>query len=214
MKGWFYEPARHAMAARGIRTRAIPNPIASPDLYDEEWYGRKGHREFVGSGLEGLYSFDIINQVMDYIRIFDGTQNYENDWNMEDYHHSLSSMHRGMRNIPHEEFEKMFDYDRRFLEIESIYVTGSRVSGFYLPDSDIDVYIQIKNRSEFEKYGIDTEYLFDKMQEAVNEVMYHNDMEMKVYDQESKDYIKVDVTIISTDPPTKPAIEIWEGSVW
>lgn len=212
--GWPNEPHRHALARRGIRTRAIENLVADPKHYDEEWYGRKGRREFMGSGLEGLYSFDIINQVMDYIRIFDGTQNYENDWNMEEYHQSLSSMHKGMRNIPYEEFEKMFDYDERLFEIEAIYVTGSRVSGFYIPESDIDVYIQIKNKPEFEKYDIDTGYLFEKMQDAVNEVMYRNDMEMKVYDQESKDYIKVDVTIVSTDPPTRPAIEIWEGNVW
>jgi len=218
---WPNEPHRHALASRGIRTRAIPNPVASPELYDEEWYRRKGsQRKFVGSGLEGFKPYDVIYELLTFLRVADGTINYERDEDfnvdLRDYYEGMKRLTRSFSNVPYEVFESYFDYDERFLEVEAIYLTGSRVTGFYTDESDVDVYIQLKRRPEIEeKYGVDFERLVEKLHESTNNILYDNEMqEMWVRDKVTGKDVKVDVTMLSTDPPLVPSIKIWEGTVW
>ena len=218
---WHKEPHRHALASRGIRTRAIPNPVASPELYDEEWYRRKGSpRSFVGSGLEGFKPYDVIYELLTFLRVADGTINYEEnedfDVDLRDYYEGMSRLTRSFSNLPYEVFESYFDYDERFLEVEAIYLTGSRVTGFYTDESDVDVYIQFKRRPEIEeRYGVDFERLVEKLHESTNNILYDNEMqEMWVRDKVTGKDVRVDVTMISMDPPSVPSIKIWEGTVW
>ena len=217
MRGWPNEPHRHALASRGICTRAIPNPIADPSLYDIEWYRRKGEkdsRKFVGSGLEGIDKFDVLDELRTYIREVDGTKEIEEGY-IRDYYNFLAGLTRDMREMPYEEFEKFFDdvvSEERFLEIEAIYLTGSRVTGFYIPESDIDVYIQIKKPKL--KTKLDMDYLLEKIMDAVDNYLSDEGIEMKVYDRSTKKDVKVDVNKISPDPPDVSAIVIHEGGFW
>lgn len=212
---WPNEPHRHALARRGIRTRAIPNPIADPSLYDIEWYRRKGEkvsRKFVGSGLEGIEKFDVLDELRTYIREIDGTKEIEEGY-VRDYYNFLAGLTRDMSEMPYEEFEKFFDeWEDRFLEIEAIYLTGSRVTGFYTPESDIDVYIQIK-KPEL-KTDVDVDYLLEKIVDAVDNYLSDEGIEMRVYDRSTRKDVKVDVNKISLDPPDVPAIVIHEGGFW
>lgn len=103
-RGWRNESARHSLASRGIRTRAIVNPIASPDWFDEDRYF---NRKFVGSGLENIDE-DVIVDFIDELIL--------------------------RANL----------FVRPDIEVKSILLTGSRVSGFYKDDSDLDIYIVLK----------------------------------------------------------------------
>lgn len=65
MKGWRNEPNRHSLASRGIKSRAIPNPVASLRWSDSYTRGsQKGLRRFKGSGLENVNTDDIIDYIM------------------------------------------------------------------------------------------------------------------------------------------------------
>lgn len=115
--GWPNESSRHSLASRGIRTKAIPNPIAN-----SKWPHKKD-RSYSGSGLKNIEEEKVIEWVKDYI-------NSVNRYSHEDYN----------------------DLD---LEIESIYLVGSRVGGFYTKESDLDVLIIFKgdDRSDDKIYN-------------------------------------------------------------
>ena len=115
-KGWFREPARHSLASRGIRTRAIVNPVASPRWFEEERYGheaQKGLRKFSGSGLEILNKDEIADWILDATIVINQLMK-EKDVDLE-------------------------------LEVESIYLVGSRVSGFSIKESDLDIIVKYKD---------------------------------------------------------------------
>ena len=68
--GWPNESFRHSLASRGIRTRAIVNPIASRRWYQERYYGEgtyKGKRPYLGSGLENVDQEEIVDWVKDFV---------------------------------------------------------------------------------------------------------------------------------------------------
>lgn len=132
MRGWHFESNRHSLAARGIRTRAILNPIANDKYYSKKVYGRKegmkGIREYRGSGLTGIYTEDIMRLVRRVLRMIRTGKGLR--WL------------RSKRYIP--------------IELESVYLMGSRVTGFYTGESDLDVYVQIdkpikRNENTIEK---------------------------------------------------------------
>ncbi len=114
-KGWFREPARHSLASRGIRTRAISNPVASP-----KWKPKysSGHhdREFIGSGLESLDK----KQIIDWAKMFTERIN------------QIAS-------------EKKKYSDDMDIKLGGIYVTGSRVAGFHNKYSDVDIILLFHN---------------------------------------------------------------------
>lgn len=179
-KGWFREPARHSLASRGIRTRAIINPVASPEWYREYRYGPgkdsiKGLREYRGSGLENVDAQEIIGWILDYFIL--------------------------LNQIAEE------DGDPLGLEIQSIYLVGSRVSGFYEEGSDIDVIVVFKGdgvvddeyRSIIDMYIVDTTMAIDF------------DKEWLV--KSGDDVIKVDVVYWGWEGPEEgsPQLKIWEA---
>jgi predicted nucleotidyltransferase len=225
MKGWPREPARHSLSARGIRSRAIKNPIADPNLYDREWYSKKGEkhpRKFVGSGLEGINSYDLIETITPVINIIrgfnedNGTHQYP-----EEYAASLKSISREM-DIPIERIEEFWSNYEDFLQIKAIYVTGSRVTGFYNSKSDVDIYIQYEDRPEFHRQLNDihmdqtteVEDFFDGLLEAAYlgiDVSGGDDLHVKDYTTGKK--VKVDIMHLSIEPPKVPAIKIWEGPI-
>ena len=225
MKGWPREPARHSLSARGIRSRAIKNPVADPNLYDKEWYSKKGEkkpRKFVGSGLEGINSYDLIETitpVINIIRGFDdenGTHIYAGD-----YSASLNRISREM-DISEDRIEEFWSNYEDFLQIKAIYVTGSRVTGFYNSKSDVDIYIQYEDRPEFHRdYGEihmdqtnEVEVFFDHLIEAAYlgaGISDKNNLHVKDYTTGKK--VKVDMMRLSIEPPKVPAIKIWEGPI-
>ena len=113
---WSNESYRHSLAAHGIRTRAIVNPVAGQEWYDRKKYGlgsRKGYRRFAGSGLEDIETQDVVDWVNDIVILANQVGEEEG----LEYH----------------------------LKIKAIYVVGSRVSGFYTYKSDIDVLIEFND---------------------------------------------------------------------
>jgi len=142
---WRNEPQRHSLASRGIRTRAIFNPLAAPELYDPKLYKiRKGvDRKFIGSGLEKINLETLVDEVglgFDLLQrnLFDDDQIYENylDMMIRPYHVAGTNKEH-LRGI----IDQIINIG---IEIDEVYVYGSRVTGFYIPESDIDVAVVIK----------------------------------------------------------------------
>ena len=213
--GWPNEPHRHALARRGIRTRAIPNPIADPEhynpnIYEDNWLKNKARRPFKGSGLENISKWDVIEQIDDFLYEFDGTKEKERDWDMRGYYDLLKSMSRDF-DMQYDEFEKMFDEGGKFFEVKAIYLFGSRVTGFWTPYSDVDVYIQLKRRKDFDNDTL--EYMAEKLKDAVESYLADEGKSLSIYDEGR--LVSVDVPIITTESPDinlgedVPVLEIW-----
>lgn len=158
---WPRESMRHSLASRGIRTRAIPNPVAGPDWYDPGLYEgyKQSQREFVGSGLEHVNADDVVDEVLRFMKIVRGPSVR----NRELFIGNISQFMEEYR-IRTPDFTEFAQYDfdvdedliRRFyeaaksdrdlVEVEEIHLIGSRVSGFYEPGSDLDVFIVVKDK--------------------------------------------------------------------
>ena len=214
---WPKEPQRHALARRGIRTRAIENPYADPKsydpkLYDENPFRNKTRRKFMGSGLEDIDVYDVIEAVNEFMYEFDGTKEKETDWDMMSYYDLLKSMSKDF-DVPYDEFEKIFDEGKKFFEIKAIYLFGSRVSGFWTPYSDVDVYIQLKKRKDFDNDELD--YMADKLSDAVESYLADEGRSPSIYIDGK--LVKVDIPIITTESPEmnfqddRPVLLIWEA---
>lgn len=120
---WYKESHRHSLAARGIRTRAISNPVASPKWFDERRYGEgtyKGDRPYLGSGLENVDEQEVIDWVKDFVIL--------------------------TNQIAEEEGDELG------IELQSIYAVGSRVSGFHKEGSDLDLVIVFKDLPTMEQW--------------------------------------------------------------
>lgn len=158
---WPKEPSRHALARRGIRTRAIPNPVAGPDWYDSELYEgyKQSQREFIGSGLEHISANDVVEEVFRFMKIVKGppvrnrsvfVENISQF--MEEYRIRTPDFTEFAQydfDVDEDLIQKFYEAtnsDRDIIEIEEIYLIGSRVSGFYKPGSDLDVFIVVKDK--------------------------------------------------------------------
>ena len=185
-KGWFREPARHSLASRGIRTRAIVNPIADPKWNRQSTiYGHtrycpytiKGTRRYVGSGLEHLDEEEIIDWVKDFVIL--------------------------MNQISGEEYNDLE------LDIESIYLVGSRVSGFHTGESDLDVIVKFKedNRSNDSAY---VKLVDDYMVEALMALDHDAEWLLKSGEDEA---VRVDLVLYGWEGPDEgsPHLKIWEA---
>ena len=181
-RGWHNESARHSLASRGIRTRAIINPVASQEWYDKTRYGlgtRKGHRKFAGSGLEDIESQDVIDWVNDIVILANQVGE-----------------------------EEGLEYR---LEIEAIYIVGSRVSGFHTYKSDIDVLIEFKDNAPWnEKETFKNE--MDRMMYDAVDLISHNLIWM--IQSKDKSHVKVDIAEWGWEGPDEgsPHLKIWEAS--
>lgn len=177
---WKHESARHSLASRGIRTRAIINPVASPRWYQERYYGEgthKGKRSYLGSGLENVDQQEIIDWIKDFVTL--------------------------MNQIADEEGDELN------VDLQAIYLVGSRVSGFYTEGSDIDIVIEFKNlpvKEQIEKIDKMNKYLVDAL------MMLSHDAEWLVKSGDDDDMIKVDIVTWGWNPPdeSSPYLKIWE----
>ena len=208
-KGWHREPGRHSLASRGIRTRAIPNPVAGLNIYDPEIYERNLRkdsmsRQFKGSGLEHIDKDDLLEKINESLHDFDGSKEWD-EGRLEDYYHKVRDMFREF-DMSFEEFENIYESGKKLFNIRAIYIYGSRVTGYWLPYSDVDVYIQIGPTP-----GIKNHHL-DQMATEMN------NMVVRIKDEEGRS-IHVDISMISVFSPDInfdmydfPAILIWEAS--
>ena len=217
MKGWPNESYRHSLASRGVRTRAIENPYAGPNHYDSEiyeksWLRDKAKRPYKGSGLENISKWDVINAVDEFLWEFDGSKEWD-EYRLRDYY-DLVKMSLGKFDMPYEEFKKIYEDGSKFFEIDEVHIFGSRITGFWTPYSDVDVYIKIKPRKGIDNDVLD--YMADEMRGTVEAYLADYNRTPTIYDEGR--LIRVDIPIISTDPPEsnfpngkeRPTLLIWE----
>jgi predicted nucleotidyltransferase len=215
MKGWFGQPHRHSLAARGVRTRGIENPVADPvyyqpGIYEDNPLKERRRREFVGSGLERLSTRQVLDEVNRFISEFDGSREWE-EGRLEDYYDMLDRMFD--LDTSYEDFKEIYSEGGHFFEVKAVYLFGSRVSGFWTDESDIDVYLQIKPI-----WCLDAEYvdrIAEKLREAIVNYLYDEDRFPTVVDNEGH-FITVDVIQVSTKTPEEyywgyPMLKIWEA---
>lgn len=153
---WSNESSRHSLASRGIRTRAIYNPIADPEIYDVGFYEhhRGEKRDYKGSGLEDIDAIDVVMAARAFIdevivlsrfhyKTIDKTIQefnefkrirYASEMGLGDYWEAYNELVYSIA------MAIIASYQPR---IKSIYLKGSRVTGFYTSESDLDVIIQL-----------------------------------------------------------------------
>lgn len=212
--GWPNEPHRHALARRGIRTRAIENPLMDPKHYDEEWYRIKdgAKRGFVGSGLKNISKWDVLNAVNEFLYEFDGTKEWE-ERRLYDYYYMFEDRFNDF-DMSFEDFEKLYENEKRLFNVKAIYIFGSRVTGYWTPQSDIDIYIELGQTPGIEDDYI--EYMADKTSDTIDNYLADEGRIPMVMDDKGT-LLKVDIPIISTQSPRDyfddenyPALLIWE----
>jgi len=176
---WRNEPARHSLASRGIRTRAIINPVSSPRWQQERYISgsNKGLREYSGSGLKYLDEQEIVDWVKDFVIL--------------------------MNQISHEEYNDLE------LEIETIYLVGSRVSGFHISESDLDVIVKFKEDPRSGDSGY-TKLVDNYMVEALMALDHDAEWLLTSGDDES---IRIDLVSYGWEGPDEgsPQLKIWEA---
>ena len=206
---WPKESHRHALARRGIRTRAIPNPVVDMNLHDSKIHERNlrkdnTSRRFKGSGLEDIDKDNLIEKINESLYEFDGSREWD-EGRLEDYYHKVRDGFRDF-NMSFEEFKSIYETGKKLFNVKSIYIYGSRVTGYWLPHSDIDVYIQIGPTPGIKNYQLD---------QMATEM---NNMVVRVKNEEGRS-IHVDISMISMFSPEIhfdrydfPSILIWEAS--
>lgn len=214
MKGWHDEPHRHAMAARGIRTRAIPNPLADPEhydpkLYEKSWLKDKTKRPFRGSGLENVSKWDVLNAINEFLYEFDGTKEWE-EGRLHDYYYMFKDRFNDF-DMSFEDFEELYENEKRLFNVKAIYIFGSRVTGYWTPQSDIDIYIELGPTPGIEDDYI--EYMAGKMSDTIDNYLAEEGRIPMVRDDEGN-LLKVDIPIVAIEPPgdrfASQIISIWE----
>ena len=209
---WPHEPHRHALARRGIRTRAIENPYADPKhydpkLYEKSWLKDKAKRPFMGSGLEDVNKWDVLNAVNVFLYEFDGSKEWE-EGRLEDYYFMFKDRFNDF-DMSFEDFEKIYEEDGRLFNVKTIYIFGSRVTGYWNPYSDIDIYMELGPTPGIEDEYID--YMADKFRDTVDNYL-HDEDRWPVLKIDGKP-IRIDIPIVSTSPPDEdhlgPALVIW-----
>ena len=180
MKGWFNESHRHSLASHGIRTRAIVNPVASP-RWDQDRYGPGSHKGTRWYAGSGLKYLDE-QEIIDWIKDFVILMNQ----------------------ISEEEYNDLE------LEIDTIYLVGSRVSGFHTSESDLDVVVKFKEdtRSKNPAY---IKLVDDYMVDALMALDHDAEWLLKSGDDES---IRIDLVSYGWEGPEEgsPHLKIWEAS--
>lgn len=199
MRGWHDEPMRHGLAARGIKTSEMISPHARPsDIVQKDIKYRKGEtRKFIGSGLEGIRVEDITEHIMRFVDSINEHPEIEYD-----------------ENIIHPP-----------IEMEGVYVFGSRVTGYYVQDSDVDVFIMVKPTDEWAEFlgfspisgGIQDDYpmFIEEMNNLLEEIRYNALAEefgvFKVKNHKTGRYVNMDVGLMRSNEPSDddPSILIW-----
>lgn len=223
-KGWHNEPGRHGLASRGIRTRAIPTPGFKPSEHLEHFYtGMKGGRRFIGSGLEDIDPEDLIllsTETMDFLdkTNFDDENEYESFLNevVDEFQNTIFECGLKRDVDTRRTIDDIFTIG---LEPQSIYVFGSRVSGYYTPESDIDVAIVMKKNPEAmaivrRGWTLDSFLFFKSLFDAVLVVLTreYGWGEIPVIGDEQGRDIQVDMGLMIEHPSSRqPTVKIWEA---
>ena len=226
MRGWFQEPQRHSLAARGIISNGIKNPYTNRSELTELVYGnRKYEREYVGSGVKGIEPDDLINYVNEVTKYMD----FNSFKNSHEYYEFLGSVvdsiwRNGFSFDTLLDDDDIYDaineiFSRGLIKVESISVYGSRVTGYHHTLSDIDIAVIIGKNDELinliRSIWPDSEasflkLLFFSVNSALIE-MYGSPSDM-IYIDNGKHEIEMDVTMSMDDiDPMHPSIKIWES---
>jgi predicted nucleotidyltransferase len=240
MKGWPHESARHSLSARGISTRGIPH-VAHPDPDVEVVYqSRKKPREFKGSGLEDIDVDDVVMEAQKFVDVFN-LHNYDlKDYDviLNDFMREIEERYPKARGKNPILAKKLTEIMSMGLEMDKIYVYGSRVTGYYDAGSDIDVYIVIKGTiplatalGQFREASLDDrawpisdntlQYINHEFMEALRfrwDMREFEPINIKrppgwIYDKNGNK-IRMDVKFAFSYPPPKylHAKKIWEAS--
>lgn len=213
VRGWRDEPYRHALARRGIRTRAIKNPLASPDhydpkLYEKNWSKDKAKRLFRGSGLENTDVWNVLGAVDGFLYEFDGSKEWE-EGRLDDYYYMFKDRFNDF-DMSYDEFYELYESDKKLFNVKAIYIFGSRVTGYWTPDSDIDVYIELSSTPGITDEDLD--YMADKFNDTVENYLHDENRWPMLYIDGKE--IKVDIPVVTVSPPDEdhygPMLKIWE----
>ncbi len=229
MKGWHQEPARHSLASRGIKTRAIMNPIASPELDVQEVYTKRGRspRKYIGSGIDKITVEQVVDQILP---IFDHLKKDTHEM-IEDYDMFLEDSIRPYDTLGVDIYrvrEILDEIYTRGFEIEEIYLYGSRVTGFYDPRpgmSDLDVAVVLKYDQKlanlFDELAYETYDVEMNLEKRISYFVWMNREWMgSVYGfgydlhVKDKDGIRIDIDLVKSgfEPPENVnLLKIWEA---
>lgn len=220
--GWRNESARHSLASRGIRTRAIPNPVADPSLYDSSLYGisRKVDRDYRGSGLDNFEVDEVVNfvetrmgrikDILNKKSIFLNWFEVEGDDEWIENESSVTGVMR-YRKTSVERLYKLMKDDPDIIEVDEIHLIGSRVTGFWRPNSDLDIYVKVKIKPELLEVtgGLDRELIM------LLEVLRDYARVTSEYDYGDNmivNHILTDVVRLSLYEPVEPSLVVWRSS--
>jgi len=129
IKGWHNESARHAMAARGMRTVVDRSYIEKNPIFDI---------------LENKN--ELIEKLDHYISLVDGRHEIENgDKAIRVYQEIFNDI--GFE-FTFDELKELFGSGYKLFDVTGVSVVGSRVRGGYRPESDIDVLVTLKFTDE------------------------------------------------------------------
>lgn len=167
---------------------------------------------FKGSGLDDVSVYDVLENVDEFTREFNGSKEYD-EGRLGDYYLMVKDMFRNF-DMSFDDFEELYNNDMRLFNIRAIYIFGSRVTGFWEDGSDIDIYIELDRTPGFG--NDDLEYMAEKMSDAIDNYLADEGRDLLLRDDKGR-ILKVDIPIISTESPFDkfdnneyPALLIWE----
>ena len=231
-RGWFKEPARHSLAKRGIKTRGIENPYTKPSVLTKMVCGeRECEKEFIESGLDNINPEDITEVSFEIMEYMD-RKNFKIETEYRSFakdvshvmHHDFPTYVHGLRKDVNSEalIDDIFTIG---IEPSSIHVFGSRVSGYWKSDSDLDVGIVIKKNPDLmEKVGqiwnVEKEgtwmffkFLLMSVYEVLTDRYNWMPSDITIRTEGGNGEIELDIGLMVNDPdPTLPSIKIWEAS--
>jgi hypothetical protein len=150
-RGWYGEPVRHSLAARGLRTAGIrhsPVPVSTIEVY---YTTMEKPRTFAGSGLSDIEAESVVKEAHAFMDVFN-IENYD-----PEYHEEVLNDFIFSASLEFEPEENGYKKVQALLElmnykprIRSVYLFGSRVTGYHTEDSDLDVRIVLEQDPELD----------------------------------------------------------------
>lgn len=156
MRGWFGEPMRHGLAARGIKSDA-------PYMLKER-------------GIRDLNIEELDRKLNVYISYVDGNHEIENGREASKGYYNYINDMVGLdeKGIYEEDLVNFFENGNRLFDVVAYEVIGSRAHGTNRPDSDTDILLYLKFTDEaielLKPTKWDWDPFFDKLRDnMVNE---------------------------------------------
>ena len=157
MKGWHNESYRHSLASRGMRTVSYHSYIERNPIFD-----------IIADRNELIKKLDY------YISLIDGRSEIEGgDEAIRHYQEFFNDI--GFE-FTFDELKELFGSGYKLFDVTEVSVVGSRVSGGYREDSDIDVLVTLKftdeamkilRLKERDQFDYDWGVYVDEMSEAM-----------------------------------------------